>query len=79
MAKGKSAKNNGATNGLEQTLWLAADKLRKNIDPPYNTCNDSFDYPDRFKKEKEVYESRAVIKDAEVLPIKDHVWRSMDR
>jgi type I restriction enzyme M protein len=32
MAKGKSAENNGATNGLEQTLWLAADKLRKNID-----------------------------------------------
>jgi len=32
MAKSKSDKNNGATLGLEQTLWLAADKLRKNID-----------------------------------------------
>lgn len=32
MAKGKSDKNNGATPSLEKNLWLAADKLRKNID-----------------------------------------------
>lgn len=32
MAKSKSDKNNGAGLSLEQTLWLAADKLRKNID-----------------------------------------------
>ena len=32
MAKSKSDKNNVAALRLEQTLWLAADKLRKNID-----------------------------------------------
>jgi len=31
MAK-DAAKINGKTNNFEQTLWLAADKLRKNID-----------------------------------------------
>ena len=33
------------------------------IDPPYNTGNDSFIYPDRFKEEKDDYELRAGIKD----------------
>jgi 16S rRNA G966 N2-methylase RsmD len=28
------------------------------IDPPFNTGNDSFIYPDRFKEEKEDYELR---------------------
>jgi hypothetical protein len=31
MAKSKSDKNNGVTLGLEQTLWLAPDKLQTNI------------------------------------------------
>ena len=37
------------------------------IDPPYNTGSDSFIYPDQFKEEKEDYELRAGIKDAEGL------------
>ncbi|MDD5063359.1 MAG: site-specific DNA-methyltransferase [Phycisphaerae bacterium] len=45
------------------------------IDPPYNTGNDSFIYPDRFKEEKEDYEQRAGIKDAEGLLTKDGFWR----
>ncbi len=45
------------------------------IDPPYNTGNDSFIYPDRFKEEKEDYEMRAGIKDAEGLLTKDGFWR----
>jgi len=45
------------------------------IDPPYNTGNDSFIYPDRFKEEKEDYELRAGIKDAEGLLTKDGFWQ----
>lgn len=45
------------------------------IDPPYNTGNDSFIYPDRYKEEKEDYEMRAGIKDAEGLLTKDGFWR----
>ena len=45
------------------------------IDPPYNTGNDSFIYPDRFKEEKDDYEFRAGIKDAEGLLTKDGFWR----
>ena len=45
------------------------------IDPPYNTGNDSFIYPDRFKEEKEDYEMRAGIKDDEGLLTKDGFWR----
>jgi adenine-specific DNA-methyltransferase len=45
------------------------------IDPPYNTGNDSFIYPDRYKEEKEDYELRAGIKDAEGLLTKDGFWR----
>ena len=45
------------------------------IDPPYNTGSDSFIYPDRFKEEKEDYEQRAGIKDAEGLLTKDGFWR----
>jgi len=28
---------NGTVLGFEQTLWQTADKLRKNIDPPFNS------------------------------------------
>ena len=45
------------------------------IDPPYNTGNDSFIYPDRFKEERDDYELRAGIKDAEGLLTKDGFWR----
>lgn len=45
------------------------------IDPPYNTGNDSFIYPDRYKEEKEDYELRAGIKDEEGLLTKDGFWR----
>lgn len=45
------------------------------IDPPYNTGSDSFIYPDRFKQEKDEYEERAGIKDAEGLLTKDGFWR----
>ena len=45
------------------------------IDPPYNTGNDSFIYPDRYKEEKDDYEFRAGIKDAEGLLTKDGFWR----
>jgi adenine-specific DNA-methyltransferase len=45
------------------------------IDPPYNTGNDSFIYPDRFKEEKDDYELRAGIKDEEGLLTKDGFWR----
>jgi adenine-specific DNA-methyltransferase len=49
------------------------------IDPPYNTGSDSFIYPDRFKEEKEDYEIRAGIKDAEGLLTKDGFWRKNSR
>ncbi len=45
------------------------------IDPPYNTGNDSFIYPDKFKEEKGEYEQRAGIRDAEGLLTKDGFWR----
>ncbi len=45
------------------------------IDPPYNTGNESFIYPDRFKEEKEDYEQRAGIKDTEGFLTKDGFWR----
>lgn len=45
------------------------------IDPPYNTGNDSFIYPDKFKEEKGEYEQRAGIKDAEGFLTKDGFWR----
>lgn len=45
------------------------------IDPPYNTGNDSFIYPDRFKEEKEDYQIRAGIKDEEGFLTKDGFWR----
>ncbi len=45
------------------------------IDPPYNTGNDSFIYPDRFKEERNGYEERAGIRDEEGLLTKDGFWR----
>ena len=49
------------------------------IDPPYNTGSDSFIYPDRFTEEREGYEQRAGIKDAEGFLIKDGFWRKNSR
>jgi len=45
------------------------------IDPPYNTGNDSFIYPDRFQEERNGYEERAGIRDEEGLLTKDGFWR----
>ena len=45
------------------------------IDPPYNTGNDSFIYPDRFAESKEDYLQRIGDKDAEGNLIKDGFWR----
>ena len=41
------------------------------IDPPYNTGNDSFIYPDNFKESKTIYEKRVGVKDDEGYLLKD--------
>lgn len=45
------------------------------IDPPYNTGNNSFIYPDRFAESKEDYLQRIGDKDVEGNLIKDGFWR----
>ncbi len=45
------------------------------IDPPYNTGNDSFIYPDRFKESKEEYLQRVGEKDVEGNLMKDGFFR----
>jgi len=45
------------------------------IDPPYNTGNDSFIYPDRFQESKEEYLNRIGDKDVEGNLIKDGFLR----
>ncbi len=45
------------------------------IDPPYNTGNDSFIYPDRFSESKEDYLQRIGDKDIEGNLMKDGFWR----
>jgi len=41
------------------------------IDPPYNTGNDSFIYPDSFKESKEDYQKRIGDKDEEGYLMKE--------
>ena len=41
------------------------------IDPPYNTGNDSFIYPDSFKENKAEYEKRIGDKDEEGYLMKE--------
>ena len=45
------------------------------IDPPYNTGNDSFIYPDSFKESKAEYEKRIGDKDEEGLLMKEGLFR----
>jgi adenine-specific DNA-methyltransferase len=44
------------------------------IDPPYNTGNDSFIYPDKFKESKEEYEKRVGDKDEEGYLMKEGLF-----
>jgi len=45
------------------------------IDPPYNTGNDSFIYPDKFSETQDEYLKRVGDKDAEGNLIRDGFWR----
>ncbi len=45
------------------------------IDPPYNTGNDSFIYPDKFSETKEEYEKRVGDKDEDGYMTKDGMFR----
>lgn len=45
------------------------------IDPPYNTGNDSFIYPDSFKENKEEYQKRVGEKDEEGYLMKEGMFR----
>jgi len=45
------------------------------IDPPYNTGNDSFIYPDSFKESKEEYQKRIGEKDSEGFLMKEGMFR----
>lgn len=45
------------------------------IDPPYNTGNDSFIYPDSFKENKEEYQKRIGEKDEEGYLMKEGMFR----
>ncbi|OYZ02130.1 MAG: hypothetical protein B7Y37_03215 [Sphingobacteriia bacterium 28-36-52] len=45
------------------------------IDPPYNTGNDSFIYPDSFKEGKEEYQKRIGDKDSEGYLMKEGMFR----
>jgi len=45
------------------------------IDPPYNTGNDSFIYPDKFSETKEEYEKRVGDKDEEGYMTKDGMFK----
>ncbi|MDP2422895.1 MAG: DNA methyltransferase [Bacteroidales bacterium] len=45
------------------------------IDPPYNTGNDSFIYPDSFKESKEEYQKRIGEKDEEGYLLKEGFFR----
>ena len=49
------------------------------IDPPYNTGNDSFIYPDRFKESLEEYEKRIGEKDEEGYLVKEGLFRKNSR
>jgi len=49
------------------------------IDPPYNTGNDSFVYPDRFSETKEEYQKRVGDKDDEGYMTSDGMFRRNSR
>lgn len=45
------------------------------IDPPYNTGNDSFVYPDDYSERRQEYEQRAGLRDEEGFLNKQDMWR----
>ena len=49
------------------------------IDPPYNTGNDSFVYPDKFSETKEEYQKRVGDKDAEGYMMRDGMFQKNSR
>ncbi len=49
------------------------------IDPPYNTGNDSFIYPDRFAESREAYMRRVGDKDDEGYMLRDGMFRKNSR
>jgi adenine-specific DNA-methyltransferase len=49
------------------------------IDPPYNTGNDSFIYPDSFKENKADYEKRVGDKDEEGILMKEGLFRKNNK
>lgn len=49
------------------------------IDPPYNTGNDSFIYPDKFSETKADYEKRVGDKDEEGYMTKDGIFKKNSR
>ena len=49
------------------------------IDPPYNTGNDSFIYPDKFSETKEEYQKRVGDKDAEGYMMRDGMFQKNSR
>ena len=49
------------------------------IDPPYNTGNDSFIYPDRFAESREEYMRRVGDKDDEGYMLRDGMFRKNSR
>ena len=49
------------------------------IDPPYNTGNDSFIYPDSFKESREEYQKRVGEKDEEGFLMKEGFFRKNSR
>lgn len=49
------------------------------IDPPYNTGNDSFIYPDRFSESREEYMRRVGDKDEEGYMLRDGLFRKNSR
>ena len=46
------------------------------IDPPYNTGNDSFVYPDDFAERRKEYQERTDIKDTEGYLNKQDLWKT---
>ncbi|MCQ2270071.1 MAG: DUF559 domain-containing protein [Bacteroidales bacterium] len=49
------------------------------IDPPYNTGNDSFIYPDKFSETKEEYQKRVGDKDADGYMMRDGMFQKNSR
>lgn len=49
------------------------------IDPPYNTGNDSFVYPDRFSESREEYLKRVNEKDEEGMMMREGIFRKNSR